>query len=393
MGRHFDHDEEQSDFCVVGSAPEHRLSQFERLTLVGGRDLERALAFVGRQILQFSSDESLRPFDPAVVAQAIAAYPGGGTAALVERYFPPPPEHIPVSETPVHGLSGGVVVDLTFPSFSRSTDSLVESARTRHPENRVAHARWWRHNGGAAATIVAVHGWAMGDQRLNSLAFLPGIFFRAGLDVVLFELPFHGRRRHRAAIETGRGGILFPSTDLVLTNEAMFQALGDLRVLRRYLSGCGAGDIGTIGMSLGAYVGALWAALDAVSFAVSVVPLVSMGELAWDIVARNPHLGAIEAGVTLELLEQVFQSHCPLSFPARLAPERALIIAALGDHLVPRQQPERLWEHWGRPAVEWVSGGHDTLFHPTVAGARVAQFLDRLGYIKFRNFADLPPAA
>jgi hypothetical protein len=384
-------DDDQSDFCVVGSAPEHRLSQFERLTLTGGRELDRALAHIGRHVLLFSSDESLAPFDPVEVARVASVYDGPGGVADLERFFPSPRGGGGVIETTVHGLRNGEILDLSFPSGYVPRDRVVAAMFQAHPHNEIVHARWWRHHGGAPATIVAVHGWTMGDQRLNSLAFLPGMFFRLGLDVVLFELPFHGRRRGTGSAVASPTGFLFPSTDLALTNEAMFQAVADLRLLKRYLGERGAHGIGTIGMSLGAYVGALWSACDDLAFAIPVVPLVSMGELAWEIVSRNPRFKAREAGVTPELLGRVLGVHCPLTYPARIPTDRALILAALGDHLVPRHQPERLWEHWGRPTLEWVSGGHDTLFQRSVAGVQVARFFDRLGSIKLGDFADLPP--
>jgi len=384
-------DDDQSDFCLLGSSPEHRLSQFERLTLTGGRELDRALAHIGRQVLSFSSDESLAPFESTEVARVVRLYDHDGAGEARERFFPAPVATGAVTETAVHGLRDGTILDLSFPSGYSPRDGAVGATFALHPQNEIVHARWWRHHGGAPATIVAVHGWTMGDQRLNSLAFLPGIFFRLGLDVVLFELPFHGRRRGAASMIATSTGFLFPSTDLALTNEAMFQSVHDLRLLRSYLAGRGVRDIGTIGMSLGAYVGALWSALDDLAFAVSVVPLVSMGDLAWEIVSRNLRFNAAGAGVTPELLRRVLGVHCPLTYPARIRGERALILAARGDHLVPQDQPERLWEHWGQPALHWVSGGHDTLFQRSLVGTHVARFFDRLGYIKFRDFADLPP--
>jgi len=40
--------------------------------------------------------------------------------------------------------------------------------------------------------------------------------------------------------------------------------------------------------------------------------------------------------------------------------ERRSIFAAVGDRLVPADQPLDLWRHWGEPRIEWYQGGHIT---------------------------------
>ena len=59
-----------------------------------------------------------------------------------------------------------------------------------------------------------------------------------------------------------RSGALFPSANLVRTNEAFGQAVFDLRALAAYLRANGAPSVGAIGMSLGGYTTALWASVD-----------------------------------------------------------------------------------------------------------------------------------
>jgi hypothetical protein len=34
------------------------------------------------------------------------------------------------------------------------------------------------------------------------------------------------------------------------------------------------------------------------------------------------------------------------------------IYAAIGDRLVTPQQAVALWEHWDRPDIRWLQGGH-----------------------------------
>jgi len=384
MGRDFSQSKGPSDYCVLGASPEHRLSQFERLTLVGGRELERALSLVARQMAAFSAKSGLTPFDRNAVASAAAFYrlqrsvgvdPFRRTEVASE-----------VGEVSVHGLVDGEVVDLQFESGFRCGNPSCAPLFDGDGTNRVVRSRWWRHYGAPRPTVVAIHGWTMGDPRLNSLAFLPGVFYRLGVDVVLFELPFHGRRQRDP--QSGS----FPSTDLAHTNEAMAQAIVDLRSVHAILGARGCSTVGAIGMSLGGYVASLWGSLDPLAFCVPVVPLVSMGDLAWQVVRGEPQLGAAAAGVTPELLNEVFSFHSPLNLAPRTATDRVMIVASRGDAVVPAEHSERLWEHWGRPSIEWVSGGHETLFQRSQAFSRVCEFLARLGVIKFTDSADLPPA-
>ena len=377
--------ENQSDFCLIGSQPEHRLSQFERLTLVGGRELDRALLLVGRQVAQFTAGSDLAPFRESDVGEAIRFYRERRSQGV--NPFPNPRSAPLFEENSVHGLADGEVVDLHFESTFKTTNPAMTDFFAESVANRTVYARWWRHATPTAGTVVAVHGWTMGDQRLNSLAFLPGLFYRLGLDVVLVELPFHGRRR------STREGVVFPSTDLALTNEALAQAIADLRSIRSIVEKRSSSALGAIGMSLGAYVASLWAGLDKLAFCIPVVPLVSMSDLAWRLVGENPHLGAEAAGVTKEVLQEVFAHHCPLSYPPQTAGECAFIIASRDDSVVPAIQPERLGAHWEGARLVWVDGGHEALFQRSQAFNRAIEFLSALGLIKHTNFADLHPVA
>lgn len=382
MARDFSESKGASDYCVLGGSPEHRLSQFERLTLVGGRELERALALVARQMATFSARSGLHPFSAEEVAAAREYY--GAYQGAPGARFPEVQEILGLDEALVHGLVDGEIVDLRFESSFECRNPAQQRVFVEDTTNRTVRARWWRHKGAPRPTVVAVHGWTMGDPRLNSLAFLPGVFYRLGVDVVLFELPFHGRRQRSPSVGT------FPSTDIAHTNESMIQAVVDLRALGVILTARGCSAVGAIGMSLGGYVASLWGSLDRLAFCIPVVPLVSMADLAWKIVSSDRALGADRAGVTLELLSDLFGFHSPLSHTPQTPTERVMIVASRGDTVVPAAHSELLWEHWNRPAIEWVSGGHETLFQRSQAFSRACEFLARLGVIKLTDSAHLP---
>src|SRR6266850_4199764 len=124
-------------------------------------------------------------------------------------------------------------------------DGIGQAAR------RPGIARWWRHRRAGHPAMLCIHGYAGGHLWLERLAFDARRFYRAGVDVALSVLPYHGRR---APSGPRRSGEPFFDIDLVRTNEAFAQAIYELRALLRYLRTGGTGPVGAFGMSLGGYM-------------------------------------------------------------------------------------------------------------------------------------------
>ncbi|MBN8550549.1 MAG: hypothetical protein J0M12_14635 [Deltaproteobacteria bacterium] len=380
---------EPADYCVVDSSPENRLSQFERLTLTGGVELDRALAWISKQFGSFSYQTKLESLAVEKFFDAARFYTEPSPSHIdwmkhPGKFFERPSKAPAVQETTFHGLQDGEVVDLSFASTYKPQNPDFEKDFYACTPNLTSYARMWRHHGAARPTIVAIHGWSMGDQRVNSLAFMPGFFYQLGFDVALIELPYHGRRRSPG--ERAANAFLFPSIDVVRTNEAMGQVISDLRNLGLYLNARGVKEVGCMGMSLGAYVGSLWAALDTLSFCVPIVPMVSMAEVAWEIITRDENFAELrEAGLTLDLLQETYGVHCPLTHIPQTPKDRMLIIAGIGDKIVPPRQPRLLWEHWKRPHLLWFRGGHVAQFKRSKAFAEVVGFFEGLGLTDARS--------
>lgn len=369
-----------SDYCIVGNDPDRRLSPVERATLTGGNELSRMLSRVASQLTNFSYGDKLGEIHAARIYEAANFYGRDSWKTAPETFFTPPTGIIAPKTTTVHGFSNGEILDIEFKSLYEVHNPQVRPDWKKHKENQTVHARMWRHKEKAPATIVAIHGWTMGDQRLNSMAFLPGLFYRMGLDIVMIELPFHGRRMPKGGDSSDL--TLFPSVDVARTNEAMGQIISDLRQLFLYLKADGANHIGVMGMSLGAYAGALWASLDPVDFCIPMVPLVSMSEMAWQALTSIPSFPRLKReGLTFDLLVDAYHVHAPLSHTPKVSRERALIIAGLGDLVVPSRQPNMLWEHWGRPSLFWLSGGHATQFTRDAVFQEITGFFETLGYL------------
>jgi pimeloyl-ACP methyl ester carboxylesterase len=326
--------------------------------------LTRATAAVDRQVLRFM-ERRMRAGAPrdrelgdarARLIELARRY-GDDTLGTPSRFFPAPAA--PAAGDVVETRAGDGVIDLHFPStyvpFARSY--LDEHERWR--ENLHVHARLHTRGAGRPA-LVLLHGWGGGAYWLEERAFVVSYWLRQGFDVVLAQLPFHGARAPRAHGEaTARSGALFPSAHLVRTNEAFGQAIHDLRALAAWLRGRGAPAIGAMGMSLGGYTTALWATIEPLDFAVAMIPAVSMSDLMWRHGAHSPARARAEkAGVSGDLLDDVFRVHAPTTRPPLPARERLMVVAGQGDRITPPDHAELLRAHWGGCAIHWFPGGH-----------------------------------
>ena len=358
------------DYCILNGDPDARLSDFERLTLVGSAGLDRAVRWLGKQISGFSFDSHAPQFELAKIESALHA------PFSLDLLSPPKDQPI-ICNTVVHGLPTGEVIDLAFHSSFVDLPTIPERYRT-FTNNSTVRARLWEHRNGAPLTLVAIHGWTMGDQRLNSLAFLPGVFFNLGLNVALIELPFHGRRK-----PDGDAQFLFPSTDVELTQLAMFQIISDLRQLGRHLKEeRGHTALGTLGMSLGAYVGNLWSALDPLACGISLVPLVSMAELAWRLILKQFSREELKKhNLSRHTLRQLFSAHCALSYVPKTPISRQLIIGGRGDTVTPKYQLALLKKYWPEANFNWLSGGHSAHFQRGESLEIIVHFLRELGFV------------
>ena len=364
-----------SDFCFLNGRSDSRLSDVERLTMLGGGGLDRILQRLGKTLEGVSLDAFSTGLEPSVLRASQEKLHALRTkGAIADLFRPIGPPRLP-AVVPVHGFPFGSVVDLEFrsefPAASWEHDPSYQAVEA----NRNSYVRLWEHNDDheGRATIVAIHGWTMGDQRVNSLAFMPGLLYTLGCNVALVELPFHGRRRPAGVPESDP---LFPSIDPVRTCVAMAHALHDLRALAAFLSSRGHGRLSCVGMSLGAYVAALWASVDVLRRVALLVPLVSMGDMAHELlVKRFGSSDAAASGVDLASLRDLFADHYPLSRDPQTAQESIMVVRGKGDQLVSRGQIAILRKAWPRARYLWADGGHGAPVKRGETFARMTDFL------------------
>jgi pimeloyl-ACP methyl ester carboxylesterase len=358
-----------SDFCILNGREDARLSDVERLTILGGASLDRVLSRLGKSLANVTLDTFAPSLDLATLqAQSI-------TLSLlrqkgeIARLFARPTRTVEPEITPIHGFPQGAVVDLEFASHFPEGGWVHDPGYTSTEENTTSYVRLWEHRQVIPnrITIIAIHGWTMGDQRVNSLAFLPGLLYSLGCNVALVELPFHGRRRpHGLPHELP----LFPSADPIRTCLAVTHALYDLRCLRRFLINRGHTRHSCVGMSLGAYVTALWASLDRLDKIALLVPLLSMGDMAFDLLERT---GVRD--LNREFMRNLFSDHHPLKSAPETPQESIMVVGGTDDHLVPQSQISQLQAAWPRANVLWVGGGHAAATNRTEAFDAIAKFL------------------
>jgi pimeloyl-ACP methyl ester carboxylesterase len=310
------------------------------------------------RVIQRAMSSGRRPGRPvAADARARMLALAEHYAAAEDRFYARPPAPQVTSRSVAPRAGAAEVIDLAWPSLYRPSWPDYGDELARYGANGTARARLYRGPGAARPVVICLHGWGAGQPWIDERAFVIRYLLRIGLDPVLFQLPFHG---DRAPVQARRSGALFLTSHLVRTNEAFGQAVSDLRQLTEHLRASGAPAVGVLGMSLGAYVTALWSSLDRdLAFAGALIPAVSMGALWWSHGAGSARQReAQKAGVSVDLLDQVFAVHAPLTRPPLLPPERLFIAAAEGDRITPPEQARQLWRHWGEPTAVWLKGGH-----------------------------------
>jgi hypothetical protein len=350
----------------------------DRLWTTVGTALDRAVVEAMRRVV----DAALMPSAdelPGLLA-AGAPFTAGALWEAPRRYYGFL-DHAPdalVSETRYRRrLRGGIVVGRRFAGRYRPYD------RDR-PADGAADAilleHWMHERQPPHATVLALHGFSMGQPRIDAFALFANHWFRRGLDVALLTLPYHGARTPPGARFSGQQ---FAAANPAAFNEAVRRAVYDVHVVRGWLREQTGLPVGLLGLSLGGYLVSLTAGLcDDLDFVIPMVPPVCIGDLAWRFVQRSRlQRRGMAPAYSHDELRAMYRVHSPLTFPLRVPKERVLIIAGRGDRIVPPEHPHALWRHWGEPNIHWFSGSHLAPFGRERIVTSVVRHLERLGIL------------
>ncbi len=306
-------------------------------------------------------------------------------------FFAAPPPNVRVRSGRADGFprfspKDGVCETLRFDSPFMPVNPRLHESYLAHSRNRVAHARYWRHNDGPRPTIIAIHGFSADLYLVNEWFFALPWFYRMGCDVMLFTLPFHGARQANRSPFSGQGYFAGGPSRI---NEAVAQSVMDFRILVDWLEQKrGVEKIGVTGVSLGGFTSAVLATVeDRLAFAIPNVPLASVA----DLVLEWQPIGAImRAGLKL-LRRKVIDARyllaasAPLSYEPVIPRERLMIVGGVGDRLAPPKHSRLLWEHWNRCAIHWFPGSHLLHLDRGAYLTEIARFLNSIDFLPERD--------
>lgn len=325
--------------------------------------LRTALAsVVGAAMLPQVALAALDRREVAAQRHALQFYAELGAVKDAGLSFPAPTEVPRVSSRPANPvaewMANGRVHNIRFASSFQAVNPAMRDRCGSYERNNVVHAQHWRHDDGPHPTLCVIHGFMGSAYLFNGLFFSLPWFYRSGYDVLLYTLPFHGRRAEKYSPYSGYG--LF-ANGFAGFAEAMAQAVHDFRSLVDYLEFTGVDRVALTGMSLGGYTSALIACVDdRVQAVIPNVPVVTPETMVeeWWPASILVGLEKWVSGTDDELSTAAAMYHSPLNYPAVVPKDRRLIIAGLGDRLAPPQQAEMLWRHWDRCAFHWFPGNH-----------------------------------
>ena len=223
-----------------------------------------------------------------------------------------------------------------------------------HPRNGTLHVQLLERDP-RAPWLVCVHGFGMGSPLVNLAGFgATHLHDRLGVNLAFPVLPLHGAR---GSARMSGGELLRP--DYVQMVHLFANATHDVRSLIRWLRARGARRVGLYGISLGAYVASLVAALeDDLACIIAGIPAVDFPSLARDNESWVMRSERVHTERDWQLVRSVTQPVSPLALTPRLPRERRFIYAGIADRVVRPDQPSALWRHWERPEIHWFSGGH-----------------------------------
>ncbi|KWX21746.1 peptidase [Mycolicibacterium wolinskyi] len=276
--------------------------------------------------------------------------------------FPAPTEPPRVSSRPANPIAEwiahGRVENIRFASSFTAVNPALRDQCAGFARNNVVRAQHWRHDDGPHPTLCVIHGFMGSPYLANGLFLSLPWFYRSGYDVLLYTLPFHGRRAEKFSPFSGHG---FFAHGFGGFAEGMAQAVHDFRSIIDYLEFTGVDRIALTGISLGGFTSALLASVDdRIQAVIPNVPVVTPDRTVdeWFPANKLVALERFVARTDPALSEAATRYASPLNYRPLIAKERRLIITGLGDRLAPPQQAELLWEHWDRCAFHWFPGNH-----------------------------------
>ncbi|OMC29244.1 peptidase [Mycobacterium colombiense] len=305
---------------------------------------------------------TLRQTDSATERGNLNFYAELGAANDPTRSFPPPTELPRVTSrrgSPLaEWVARGTVDNIAFPSSFTAINPAMRTRWAAWGSNNMVRAQHWRHDDGPRPTLCVIHGFMGSSYLANGRFFAMPWYYRSGYDVLLYTLPFHGKRAEKYSPFSGFG---YFAGGLSGFAEAMAQAVHDFRSIIDYLRHTGVDRIALTGLSLGGYTSALVASADdRLDAVIPNCPVVTPSTLfdEWFPANKLVRLGLRLSDISHDDLAAGLAYHCPLNYRPLVPRDRRMIITGLGDRMAPPDHAVKLWQHWDRCALHWFPGSH-----------------------------------
>lgn len=220
-------------------------------------------------------------------------------------------------------------------------------------------ARWGVDAPPTGAAVILLPGWLVDRPQLLIYRSWARQAAARGIDVWMPTLPYHLQRAEAGEVSGQRA----LSPELSTSLDTVRQAVAETRLLAGWLRRNGASSVGVWGMSLGAWVAALAATLDADWDAVALwAPVASPAEVLFESgLMQLLRAAVVDGGLSPGDLAA---PEMALMTPARrtvLVPRsKVLVIAGVYDQVVSPPSIVRLARRWNVD-VRWVPHGHISL--------------------------------
>jgi len=204
--------------------------------------------------------------------------------------------------------------------------------------------------------IIICHDWVETDISEDWRKYDLHEYYKQGYDALLVQQPYHGLRRLSDMAYSGES---FLSGDLARINEAMCQGVTDVRGMirlfrRRY------DVLGLQGAGLGGTTCLLTAVVEKkIDFVIARSPYIDLCDTIQEKTLTLDLMKGVElAGLTEETIRKTLWVSTPSHFEPRIPSEDVLILAGMGDKMIPPQQITGIRRKWGPVNIKWYAGGH-----------------------------------
>ncbi|WP_273455357.1 alpha/beta hydrolase family protein [Nevskia ramosa] len=298
-----------------------------------------------------------------------------------DAIFARPSAPVTIEETPAGRFdwrpSGIPMRHLAFDSPFQTLNPALQASYAQSGRNRRARALHLHHPDGPRKTLIWLHGYTLDSYRINGTAFALPWLWRKGYDILMVTLPFHGARAERWHPFSGYG---YFAGGMAHANEAMLQAIHDIRIFIDHLLASGVPSVGVSGLSLGGYLSALLASVDPrLAFAIPNSPLVVPIDMALQWQPIGPILRFLDRrhGFGIGEMRHGMALHSPLSWQPLIDRERLLIIGGAGDRFTSPSLVNLLHRHWRGSQLHWFPGNHVLHLQQGIYLRLMKRFMDR----------------